>query len=155
MQNNSIKAYVEPEIFTKLDYEKIKLELIYSFEPYKEIRSGKIAFEVEGDFEKLQEFNKVWADIEKKENARPSQIEYSFWDKVIMKIGNRLNFAFLPIAKITNKGRTEIYTLYKNGFVKIRSVSSKVSDMVMINMCSEESIKEFKFAVDKIAKQTH
>lgn len=150
MNKDTIKGIVESLIFKPLDYEVLKNNLEYTFTPYKKYGSDKIVFEVTGSFDDLQKFNSIWNELEKIESSKPTQAEYTFFEKSLFTIGNFLKFSFLPIAKITNKGQTEFYTLYNNGMVKIKGVGSKVTDAVLINMCSSESILEFETAVNKI-----
>ena len=150
MSKSTIQGIIEPLMFKSLDYEVLKNNLEYTFKPYKKHNSDKIVFEVTGIFDDLQKFNIKWNELEKIENSKPIQTEYTFFEKCLFTIGNFLAFGFLPIAKITNKGKTEFYTLYNNGMVKIKGLNSKITDAVLINMCTEEAILEFKTAVDKI-----
>lgn len=150
MNKDTINGIVEPSIFKPLDYEVLKNNLEYTFKPYKKYGSDKIVFEVTGTFDNLQKFNSKWNELEKIESSKPAQAEYTSFEKCLFTIGNFLTFGFLPIAKITNKGQTELYTLYNNGMVKIKDVGSKVADAVLINMCIKESILEFETAVNKI-----
>lgn len=144
-----IKGLVEPSMFKSLDYEVLKNNLEYTFNPYKRYGTNKIEFEVIGDFEAIQKFTSKWNELIKVDNSKPTQAQYSFFDKFKFAIGSFLQFGFLPIAKITNKGQAELYTLYNNGIVKIKSINDKTTDVVLINMCSKELISEFKVAVDK------
>ena len=152
MSKSTMKGTIKLSMFKSLDYEVLKNNLEYAFNPYKKYGSDKIVFEVTGTLDNLQKFNSKWNELEKIESSKPNQIEYTFFEKCLFTIGNFLNFGFLPIAKITNKGQTKFYTLYNNGRIKTKDISLKTTDAVLINMCNEETILEFKIAVDKIKK---
>lgn len=150
MSKDTLKGIIDINLFKSLDYEVLNNNLEYTFSPYKKYGSEQIVFEVTGSFNDLQKFNLKWNQLENIENSKPVQTEYTIFEKILFTIGNFTRFSFLPIAKISNKGQTELYTLYNNGFVKIQGIGAKVTDAVLINMCSEESILEFKIALDKI-----
>lgn len=152
MNKDSIKGMIDVSLFSKLDYEVLKNKLEYTFNPYIKIGTNKIVFEVNGNFEDLQKFNAKWNELEKIENSKPTQKEYTIFETIIFSIGAFLKLSYLPIAKITNKGNTEFYTLYNNGSVICQGKDSKVKDKIYINMCNEESFLEFEKAVYKIKK---
>lgn len=147
---NSISGQISEELFNKLDYQRLLIGLENEYKPYKLLNKDLISFKYTGTAEEINLLSKKWQEIEDEDNAKYIQLEYSFSDEKICKLGNYLNFGFLPIAKITNKGKDKIFILLKNGTVITNLLDKKEKNK--LEDFNEDFKIQMKIALEKVSK---
>lgn len=147
--SNSVSGHINEDLFNKLDYQRILIGLENGHKPYKLLNKNEICFKYTGTIKEINLFEKKWQEIEEEELSKFVQKDYTLIEKIFCKLGNKLNLNIFPIAKITNKGQTKIFTLYKNGDILINDLTKKEKIKDKIIYFDEEFKKEFKIALGK------